>query len=317
MLVFSLEIKNNNVLGWFHNASVIGSLVTLLLVLLLWAFSSVHFKVFQPGSALFCVSWSWRCVFWHVFFPGQLNQGCFHFSLWMLFPIRRSFLFFGCGENSLSLSLASKVMIRQETHSLFPLCTVSVVDWPGLVAVSRFWDAYVFLRSPLSLSAFMRRGSYFPSLFFSPFSCSSSKNEREDFFKPANAIRFSLFVYTSNGRVCSLLLELLPVLCTSFRWMTCPKVLRNVRNSCFAVVNIGLGLEISLPDLFTVVPCIVGLFLKLRVIFVCYSVVISKILTTCNFFACNWGMSLELLLAVTWSFALFCLLFGSKAESSA
>jgi hypothetical protein len=28
-------------------------------------------------------------------------------------------------------------------------------------------------------------------------------------------------------------------------------------------------------------------------------------------------MSLELLLAVTWSFALFCLLFGSKAESSA
>jgi hypothetical protein len=103
MLVFSLEIKNN-VLGWFHNASVIGSLVTLLLVLLLWAFSSVHFKVFQPGSALFCVSWSWRCFFWHLFFPGQLNQGCFLLSLWMLFPIRRSFLFFGCRENSLSLS---------------------------------------------------------------------------------------------------------------------------------------------------------------------------------------------------------------------
>ncbi len=197
MLVFSLEIKNN-VLGWFHNASVIGSLVTLLLVPLLWAFSSVHFKVFKTGSALFCVSWSWRCVFWHVFFPGQLNQGCFLLSLWMLFPIRRPFLFFGCGENSLSLSLslslASKVMIPQETHSLFPLCTVSVVDWPGLVSVSRFWDANMFLWSPLSLSAFMRRVSYFPSLFFSPFSYTSSKNEREDFFKPANAIRFSLFV---------------------------------------------------------------------------------------------------------------------------
>jgi hypothetical protein len=152
MLVFSLEIKKTTFLAWFYNASVIGSLVTLLLVLLLWAFSSVHFKVFQPGSALFCVSWSWRCVFWHVFFPGQLNQGCFLLSLWMLFPIRRSFLFFGCAENSLSLSLASKVMIPQETHSWFPLCTVSVIDWPGLVAVSRFWDAYMFLWSPLTLS---------------------------------------------------------------------------------------------------------------------------------------------------------------------
>jgi len=69
--------------------------------------------------------------------------------------------------------------------------------------------------------------------------------------------------------------------------MKCSKILRNVRNSCFAVVNIGLGLEISLPDLFTVVPLIVGLVLKLRVIFVCCSVVILKILTTCNFFACN------------------------------
>jgi hypothetical protein len=52
MLVFSLEIKNN-VLGWFHNASVIGSLVALLLVLLLWAFSSVHFKVSNPDLLYF------------------------------------------------------------------------------------------------------------------------------------------------------------------------------------------------------------------------------------------------------------------------